>query len=148
MTLYSLWAGSSFHHALRLACVFTGGADVLFVELIFKQQWSEKLNLLQMSQNIYVIVQNIYCFALTSLSISLSCSVSGLFCWVSQLVRFRSWLRGSCYQSVLYQKPKWCLKIEILYNIAFIPLAECLAVCPGLFKRHFSAFCYQRYHRL
>ena len=140
--------GSSFHHALRLACVFTGGADVLFVELIFKQQWSEKLNLLQMSQNIYVIVQNIYCFALTSLSISLSCSVSGLVCCVSQLVRFRSWLRGSRYQSVLYQKPKWCLKIEILYNIAFIPLAECLPVCPGLFKRHFSAFCYQRYHRL
>ena len=27
-----------FVHALRLACVFTGGADVLFVELIFKQQ--------------------------------------------------------------------------------------------------------------
>ena len=79
-----------------------------------KCMWSEQLNLLQISQNIYVIVQNIYHFALISLSISLSWSVSGLFCCVSQLFRFRSWPRGSRYQSVLYQKPKWCLKIEII----------------------------------
>ena len=39
---------------------------------------------------------------------------SGLFCCVSQLFRFQSWPRGSRYQSVLYQKPKWCLKIEII----------------------------------
>ena len=38
--------------------------------------WSEKLNLLQRSQNIYVIVQNLYCFALVSLSILLRFSAS------------------------------------------------------------------------
>ena len=60
-----------------------GGPDVLFVELIYKQQcrmcmWSEKLNLLQRSQNIYVIVQNLYCFALVSLSILLRFSASSI----------------------------------------------------------------------
>ena len=59
------------------------GPDVLFVELIFKQQcrmcmWSEKLNLLQRSQNIYVIVQNLNCFALVSLSIFLCFSASSI----------------------------------------------------------------------
>ena len=78
MTLYSL-------RALRLGCVFTGGADVLFVELIFKQQCQSVCEV-KMSQNIYLIVQNIYCFALISLSISLSWSVSGLFCCDSQRV--------------------------------------------------------------
>ena len=38
--------------------------------------WSEKLNLLQRSQNIYVIVQN--CFALVSLSILLHFSASSI----------------------------------------------------------------------
>ena len=38
--------------------------------------WSEKRNLLQRSQNIYVIVQNLYCFALVSLSILLRFSAS------------------------------------------------------------------------
>ena len=40
--------------------------------------WSEKLNLLQRSQNIYVIVQNLYCFALVSLSILLRFSASSI----------------------------------------------------------------------
>ena len=59
------------------------GPDVLFVELIFKQQcrmcmWSEKLNLLEKSQNIYEIVQNLNCFALVSLSIFLRFSASSI----------------------------------------------------------------------
>ena len=54
--------------------------------------WSEKLNLLQRSQNTYVIVQNLYCFALVSLSILPRFSASTILIMP----------RGSRYQSVLF----------------------------------------------
>ena len=92
------------------------------------------------SQNIYVIAQNKYCFALISLSFSVSWSKSGLFCCVSPQVRLLTTM-AACRGVVMSEST------EEMVDIACKPLAKCLLICRGRFKcmAFFFAFCYQSY---
>ena len=70
--------------------------------------WSEKLNLLQRSQNIYVIVQNLYCFALVSLSILLRFSASSIPIMVAWEPLWVSVISSSNYQRLVVSSEVMC----------------------------------------